>query len=182
MCLLELATASVAANVAANVSLFGSIASTVMGVGGAIRQQTTAKNMAKYRSQVASNNKLIADFQAQDAIKRGDIKASRHRQKVKDLKGRLRAVMAASGFSANDDDALDILGDTAAMGKQDELTIKSNAEREAYTARIAAQNQENQSLLLKAESESYSPMFAGATSLFGGVGSVAQKWYKYKTA
>ena len=44
--------------------------------------------------------------------------------------------MAANGVDLSSGSPLDILGDTAMYGELDALTIRSNAEREAYGYRV----------------------------------------------
>lgn len=153
------------------------VASTAMGVMGSMQQAQAQQNQANYQAAVQRNNQIIAQRQADDAIARGKIEAKQHKLRVNQFKGEQRSVLATSGFDANEDDALDILADTAEIGKQDELTILNNAEREAYQHRIAASNAGAQSSLLSNQAKSISPGFAGFSAAASGMGSVADKWY-----
>jgi hypothetical protein len=75
----------------------------------------------------------------------------------------------------------DILADIAELGELDVQTIKSNAEREAYNARVQGMNYQAQAGLYKATADAQSPLLAGASSLLSGGSNVASKWYTYKS-
>jgi hypothetical protein len=161
-----------------------SIASSAVGTGltvmGNMQRAQGAKDRATYQTAIARNNQTIQQYKEQDALKRGEVAKQEHRQKVERLKGTQRAALAASGFDVNSDDALDILADTAEIGELDALTIDSNAKREAWGYGIEAQNASNQATLYDFEAANQSPLMAGASALFDGVGSVADKWFVFK--
>ena len=135
----------------------------------------------EYQAQVNENNKKVAEWQSQDAIARGDIAEKQHRQKVSQLKGRQMAVLAASGVEIGSGSTLDILGDTAYLGELDALTIRSNAEREAYEYRVDASNMQSQAQInrMSGQNSLIAGRTKGMTSLLSGAGSVADKWYTY---
>lgn len=98
--------------------------------------------------------------------------------------------MSASGIDLSTAGALDILGDTAAMGELDALTMVNNASREAYGYRMQAENDRlnakmarrsgnmgAMTTLLTAPIQAYGAyQLAGGTwSPFGGGGSGAAK-------
>ena len=126
---------------------------------------------ADYHSQVAKNNAIIADQQATDALKRGEEDERQHRLRVEALKGEQRSALAANGVILDDGSALDILADTAEQGELDALTIRNNAEREAYGHRVQAGNFRSEASAAK--SSGY--MSAGST-LLSGASSVSSKW------
>jgi hypothetical protein len=132
-------------------------------------QQQAAMN--EYQSAVASNNAIIANQQAQiqersaqDALDRGRIEEQQHRLKVSQMMGSQRAATAANGILVDSGSASDILGDTAAMGEMDALTIRSNAEREAYSARIGAWNSQAKATQLMGDSAMYGVAASNASS------------------
>ncbi len=164
----------------ANVSLATTALSTGMQMYGSYQQSKAQKAQAEYQSAVSRNNQIVAERNAEDAIKRGEEAEKRHRLKVEQLKGTQRSVLAGTGFDVNEDDALDILADTAEMGELDGLTIRHNAKREAYGHKVQAMNDGAQAGLYQAKADAQSPLLAAGTELFNGAGSVANKWYSYK--
>jgi hypothetical protein len=90
--------------------------------------------------------------------------------------------LAASGVEVDDGSALDILGDTAELGELDALTIRSNAEREAYDYKVAAMNQGAQAGInrVSGQNAASAGRYGAMTSLLSGAGSISDKWYKYK--
>lgn len=107
---------------------------------GQLEAGKAAKQAGDYNAAIARNNQIIAERQAEDAIKRGDIAADEQRRKAARVLGAQKSAMAASGISLDSGTALDIFGDTAAFGELDALTIKSNATREAYGYQVQGMN------------------------------------------
>lgn len=126
------AAASTSIFTLANAALAASVVSGVVGAGGAIMQGQAQAKQAKYQSAVERNNAKIAGWQADDATKRGQIEEQRQRLATARLRGAQRAGMAANGVEIDSGSPLDILMDTQQLGELDALTIRSNAEREAY--------------------------------------------------
>jgi hypothetical protein len=156
------------------VSLAATVASTAMSVAGQMQQQQAAQAQHAYQAQVMRNNQMTADMMAADALERGKIAEQKQREKTRQILGTQTARLAAQGGDMLGSEQ-DILGDTEEAGEQDALTIRSNAAREAWahrekSAQFAA---ESQRPLLGA-----SGLGIGA-SLIGGIGSVADKWYKF---
>lgn len=166
--------------------MYASIATTAVGTymqyqgqkANAIAQQ----QQYDYQAQVNKNNAQIAEWQAQDAVDRGAVKEKQHRIKVAQLKGRQRSVLAASGLEVDDGSALDVLGDTAELGELDALTIRSNAEREAYDYKVSAMSQNAQANINRVSGQNAltAGNYAAMSSLLTGAGSVANKWYTMK--
>jgi hypothetical protein len=123
------------------------IAGGVISAGGAIMQGQAQAKQAKYQSAVERNNATIAGWQAQDATQRGQIEEQRQRLATARLHGAQRAGMAANGVEVGAGSSLDVLMDTAQLGELDALTIRSNAEREAYGLRNQQSNLTAQSAL-----------------------------------
>lgn len=99
---------------------------------GAYAESQALKTQGKYEQAQAETNARLSDMQAEDAIRRGDKDAKNYGAKVKQTIGAQRARMAAQGIEIDDGSALDIQGDTAAIGAEDVMTIKNNAWREAW--------------------------------------------------
>lgn len=165
---------------------FIAIATTALGAvnqaQGQMAQGQAARQAADYRAAVLRNNQIMAERQAQDAIERGKIEEGRYRDRVAALKGRQRVVMAANGFDINEGSNLTLLEDTARTGELDALTIRSNAAREAYGYRVRGQNFGSEAELTSASGRAQEAAgeTAAFSSLLGGSGSVASKWYGFK--
>lgn len=147
------------------------------------------KEAANYQASVARNNAQIAEWQAQDASKRGEEEETRQRMRTAQLKGSQRAGLAANGIDISEGSAAQIQADTDWMGEQDALTIRDNAKRNAWGWRSQGQQSTADANMYKAKADSISPMLAGAGSLLGNSGAlinvgnaVADKWYSYKNS
>lgn len=163
------------------------IVSATAGVAGAglayMSSQQQAKalsDQANYKAGVDANNKILADRAATDATARGDVMQQQKATAAKQLLGRQRVAFAANGVDPNSDSALDLQSDTASAGALDELTIQSNAHREAagYTSQgLNYQNQANLDRAAGADALA-SGALKGASTIIGGAGSVASNWYQ----
>jgi hypothetical protein len=118
-----------------------------VGAYGAIQSGRAQSAQAKYQSAVERNNATIAGWQAEDATQRGKIEEQRQRLQTARLRGAQRAGMASNGVEIGSGSSLDVLMDTAQLGELDALTIRSNAEREAYGLRTQQSNLTAQSAL-----------------------------------
>ena len=146
------------------------------------RHAAAAKaNEYRYQAQVDDNNRKVALWKAQDAKDRGAKEEASLRTKVAQLKGRQKSALAASGVEIGDGSALDILGDTAALGELDALTIRSNAEREAYEQKVNASNLAANASMKRmgADNALIAGRIGATTSLLSGAGSIASKWQSY---
>jgi hypothetical protein len=156
------------------------VGSLAFGAMGAYQQSEATKASMEYQSAVARNNATTAEYQAQDAIKRGEVAEAEQRRRTSMLKGSQSARLAANGLDISEGSALQILSDTDWMGEQDALTVRDNANREAWGYRVQGQNAQSNSNMLKASANAQNPLLAGATSLMTNpaTGVVASKWYK----
>jgi hypothetical protein len=158
------------------------VASGVMAAGGAIKQGQAAKAQARYQSQVERNNSQIATWQAQDAVDRGKIAEQRQRLQVARLAGTQRATFGSSGVELSSGSPLDVLMDTAQLGELDALTIRSNAEREAYGFRAQAGNLTAQSGLTQlAGRDAVQASYIGAgSSLLSSAATAGDRYATYR--
>jgi len=165
-----------------------SIAATVIGTGvSAMGQMQAGKAQAaqlNYQAAVGRNNAILAQRAADDARLRGEEAARREASKNKQLIGRQRAVLAANGQLVDQGSALDITDDTAQIGKLDELTIRSNAEREALGYEAQGMNfQAGSNLNSMGAANAQTAGFGSAFgTILSGAGSVASKWYQFDKA
>lgn len=162
-----------------------SATATVAGAGiaymGAQQQAAAAKQQADYKAQIDSNNKVLADRAATDALQRGDIAAQQKANATNQIMGRQKVTLAANGQDPNSDSALDLTTDTAAAGTLDELTIRSNALREATGYTSQGLNYGNQAQLdrMAGQDALDAGALKGASTIIGGAGQVASQWYNF---
>jgi hypothetical protein len=83
-------------------------------------------------AQLDEYNAAVADLQAKDSVERGAFEEQRFRQGVRVMIGSQRAGIAASNVDVGFGSAVDVQADAAFLGELDALTIRTNAQREAY--------------------------------------------------
>jgi len=165
---------------------YASIAASVAGAGismyGQYQAGQAAKAQGAYQAAVLRNNQIIAGRAAEDARLRGEEASKRKAMETKQLIGRQRAALAGNGVVVDQDSALEITGDTAEMGKWDELTIRSNAEREAlgYEAQGMNAGAEAGLALARGQSASSAATLGMAGTFLTGAGTVAGRWYDFQ--
>jgi hypothetical protein len=135
------------------------------------------KQVMEYQSKVEANNAQVAEWQAQDAEKRGQEEGQRARRANSQLRGQQRASMAANGLDLNSGSALALLDDTEYFGAVDQQTVADNTRNEAWALRSRSQNFMAQSQLNKTGAENQRPGEAAGMSLLSSASSVAGKWY-----
>tara|TARA_R100001163_G_C5052346_1_gene189008 strand:+ start:147 stop:665 length:519 start_codon:yes stop_codon:yes gene_type:complete len=141
-----------------------------------MQQAQAQKDQANYQAAVARNNAIIAQQQADDVQLLARMEESEYRTQVKGFKGKQRSILAASGFDANEDDALDILSDTAEIGEVDALKIRNKGKRDAYRFQMAAQSNQAQAGLFSMQAEQQQPATAGGFAFGTSMAPVADKW------
>ena len=156
-------------------------ASAAISAYGAHEQGVAESNAANYQAQVARNNQIVANQNAQMALQTGQQQVAAKQQQTSQMIGEQRAAVAASNIDPNSGSARRIQGDTAGLGALDAATIKNNAARTAYGYQTQGTDFAAQAQLL--QSQSSSAASAGNLSAFGsivgGASSVANKWYTY---
>lgn len=164
------------------VSLVAGAASTGMQVLGSMQQGKAAQAQANYQAAVANNNAKLAEWQAQDAIERGKEEERQHRTQVQRFLGSQRAAIAGSGFEMGDETSLSLLSDTAAQGELDALTIRSNAEREAWGYKVQGSNYQADAGLarMRGQSAASSSMWAAGSDLLSGAAKFGSTYQDYK--
>lgn len=147
------------------------------------QQQRAMADNANYQAMVGRNRAMLADWQARDAIARGEAAAEIKGMEGDQKMGTAIAALAAQGTDMSGSPA-SIIGDISAANKLDKLTIKSNAEREAYGFKVAAAESGSEAGFAAARAQALSDAapFSIATSIIGTAGSVATKWYGLKRA
>jgi hypothetical protein len=144
------------------------VVSGVMTAVSTVMQGQAAAAQAAYQAQVARNNQIIAERNAQDAEKRGDIAEDKVRQRTAAVLGHQRAQLAGQGAALDEGSPLDIQGDTATLGEFDALTVRSNYQREAYNDRIQGMNYEAQARLYDTKTDTLGSWLSAGGSILGG--------------
>lgn len=103
-----------------------------------------AAGASESQAQLADYNAGIADLQSQDAVERGDLEANQFRAQVRGAIGTQRTVQAASGVDVSYGSAADVQADAAYLGKLDEMTIRTNAARQAWGYNVTSMNYRRQ--------------------------------------
>lgn len=139
-------------------------------------------NALRYQAEVDQNNQIIQNRLAVDAIDRGKEEERMHRIKIGQLKGQQINAFAKNNVQVDSGTPADVLADTAMIGELEALTIRNNAEREAYGYKVNAMNygasaQNNRMAATQAKKSGNTSAF---TSALSSAGSVAGKWYDYK--
>lgn len=163
------------------IAAVAAVASSAIAGYGQYQAGQAAKQAGDYNAAIARNNQIIAERQAEDAIKRGDIAADEQRRKTARLVGTQRAAFGSSGLAIDSATSLDILGDTAAFGELDALTIKSNAAREAYGYQVQGMNYAAEEAMsrVRGKNAAAAGIINASSTLIGGVGSGANMWAQY---
>ncbi len=138
------------------------VAVAVIGAVGAYQASETRKDQAKYQSQVAENNRQVAEWQAADAKERGDAAAASVRRKYAGLQGTQAASLAARGLDISVGSANAFLTDTDFFGDYDQRVTKANAAREAWGFKVRASNFAGDAAAYGAMSAAENPLLSGA--------------------
>jgi hypothetical protein len=129
---------------------------------------------ADYNAQVARNNQIIANQQAQSALQVGQTEEESKRIQTGEMGAAIVANEAASGVNPNTGSALSVRSSAAETGELDALTIR-------YNANLQARNLQYQGAQYGAQAQLYSSV-AGwdvVNSILGGASSVSNKWLQY---
>ena len=158
------------------------VAGTALGAYGQIQAGQQAAAAAEYNAAVARNNQIIADRQAEDALKRGQVAEEEQRRRTRAMAGTQRAALAASGVQLDQGSPVDILSDTAQFGELDALTIRNNAEREAYGYRVQGMNFGAEAGLQQARAASAMPsaLIGAGSTLLSGAASTYDRYSTWK--
>jgi hypothetical protein len=150
-------------------------ASIVTGVVGTVMQGEAAAQSADYMAQVARNNQLIAQQNANMALEQGTIKEEAQREQAGAQIGRIRSAYGAMGVEPNSGSALDVRSSAAETGELNAQTIR-------YNAGVQAWNDINQANSYGAQSQLYQSQegWDVAGSILGGASTVSNKWMNWQ--
>lgn len=163
-------------------SIGASVGSGILGGIGAGVKAGAESDAYAYKAQVARNNAIIAERNAQAAREAGGVKGQINDLKTKSLISQQLVTQAASGLDVNTGTAVNVRDSTHDVGRLDTLTIIANAGKEAVGYATQAMNFQAEAQLDE-KAKSYSET-AGTinimTSLLGSAGSVSDKYLGFK--
>jgi hypothetical protein len=98
----------------------------------------SAVQSGESQKDAANYNATVDRQRAQDALQRGAIEAAGKRDKARQIASSQVEAMSSSGISTNTGTALDLLTETAGLGKLDAMRSMNNARREAWGLKASA--------------------------------------------
>lgn len=162
---------------------------TVAGAIGQLGQQNAQAQAASvnsaqaiYQSQIARQNQALMEQRADEVLRRGRIVEESSRRLAEQRIGAQTARLAGQGTDLEGSPA-DILGDAAAAGEVDALTLRAKAMHEAYDYQVAGVGYGNTGALEtnRAFNSTYSPNYLGAgASLLSSASMLAEKWWNFQ--
>lgn len=137
--------------------------------------------MYNYQAAVDRNNAKIAEWQAQDAEKRGKEEERKRRILTGQQKGTQRTAFAANGIDLGSESVAETLADTEMIGEMDALTIRSNAKREAYGYRVQGSNYNASAVnnQYAAKNSKTAGKMAATNTILGGAATMTGNIYDY---
>lgn len=183
------------------ISLFAGAAGTVFQAQGA-RQQAEARakmyeNQAEaqakayeYQAKMHEQNAKLYEGRGRDAVERGREEESSFRAQARRFLASQKAGMGASGVDLSSGSPLAVLGATSEGIEMDAATIRYNAQLERWNALVGAADSRSQGTMAAYSAKTTRKYGADAaanaraagklqssTTLIGGLGQVAGKWY-----
>ena len=157
------------------------IASAGVAAVGAEESAAAQKKAAEYQSQVAANNAITAEQNAEYATKAGQAKAEAASLQSRENLGRVVAGEAAQGVDVTTGSAADVQIGQREIGTLNTQNVVNNAALQAYGYRTQATNFEAQSGLLTQEASQAGTAgnIAAAGDLLSGVSSLGKAWASF---
>lgn len=166
------------------ISLGATLAGGVVSAMGAQQQAAAQADAARYQAQVARNNQIMAQRNAEYERQRKEVDTFNQDLMNRDKQGKINAALAASGFAMDAGNSLRIRSDAAMLGRQDTLTTAGNADRKAYNFDVEASNQSASAGLYdqQAANAEKAGNLAMFSSLLGTASSFGSKWASYSNS
>lgn len=172
------ASAGAATGTAATVLGAVMAGSTALSAYGAYQGASAQKVAAKSQAKMAENNAVMAGWQAEDALARGDAAVAQQTRQNDALQGRQRASLAANGVDLSSGSAANLLEDAQVFGQMDIDNIRNNAMRSAWGFRASQQNDFASASMARAQASQINPALSAATSLLGSASQLSSSWLK----
>lgn len=172
---------AVAGNVAAALSVVSGLAGGAVGTVSSIQQGKATQAQYDYQAKVAKNNARIAEENARRIRQQGIEEERLQRMKTQKNVASQQTAMASNGIDLTQGTAVDVIGDTSAMGELDALQTRYNYEAKAQGYDVEAGNFSNQANLdVLAGKNAYSAgIMGGISEGLAGIGKtadVATRW------
>lgn len=123
---------------------------------------------------VGRNNQIMAEYAAQDALRRGDAEAAAVQRRASQVSGAQRVGLAAKGVDLGAGTAGEIQDQTDFFSLIDQGTVRDNAKRDAWSARTQGANARAQGDAAARQANT-----AAFATLLGAGGQVSDKWRTY---
>jgi len=166
----------------AGVSLGATAIGGGVGALGSLMGGQAQKNAYGYQAAVAQMNAKIANANAEHAVQVGEKEAQISGMQTRAQIGETKAIQSGTNLDVNKGSAVDVRASEADIGKDNEMTIRSNAAWTAYGYKVEAAKDTAQANLdmMAGENSQKSGLLGAFTSLLGGAGSVSGKWLEYQ--
>lgn len=106
--------------------------SAISSIGSAISQAGAYRAQGDIESTISRINGNIASLQSKETLEQGDVEASREELKTEQETGSILAGQGASGIDVSSGSSVLERNAVRSTGEQDALTIKNNAQRQAF--------------------------------------------------
>lgn len=173
----------------AGAGMYGELAGASANVFSTYNKAKSQQASYAYMAAIARRNAQIAQYQASDAIRTGQIEEGNFDLKAAAMLSDQRASMAANGVDLGEGSPNDVLTTTKFMGERDALQIHDNAMKAAWGYETQANNFLTDADAYSAQKKAISPGWEAAGSLLTGASNVSSSWTaenastgKYKNA
>lgn len=168
-------------SLASAASLGGTLVGGGVSAFGALQSGEAQSKAYTYQAGVAQINARIANQNARYATAVGESKAQISGMQTRAQLGATKAIQGASGLNVNTGSAVGVRASEADIGEENEMTIRSDAARQAYGFKVQAAGDIAQSNLdlASAASAKTASKYGVISSLLGSAGSVAGKWAQF---
>jgi len=158
------------------------MAATAIGSGvsafGSLYKGSAEANMYNYQAGVATANAQIAKQDANYALQAGEVSAEEAGMRTGQEVGQTRAAFGASNVAGTSQAG--VLSSEIEVGRQQQGIIRANAAKRAYGYQVGAAEDVAQAgaYQVAAATSKTSGGIGAISSIIGGVGQVASKWYQ----
>lgn len=162
-------------------SAVAGLAGTAVGVAGQLNSAKAAKEDAYYQAQVAANNAVIADQNANWTNQAGSVQEFNKGLQTRGIIGQEKATQGASGIDVNTGSAAKVRTATQELGQTDVATIASDTAKKAYGFKVQAQSDTAQGQLdiQKGQNASQAGQIGALGSFLSGISSTASAASRY---
>ena len=126
------------------------IAGLVLTAAAGVQQADAQKKAGQAQEEQSIENAKAAKAQGESTVLAAQVAEDRRRQQTRQMLATQRTAFAANNVDMSTGTPMEILGDTAAIGEQDALTIRANAARQAWGLEVEANNSMNQGRMARA--------------------------------